>query len=211
VEYILIPARRGSKGLPLKNRLLVPELLQKLNDVGLSSRVILSTDDEWIQKRVARFEIKIRHRPHEIANDTAPMRAVLLDIIEHYKIEEDSNIMTLYPTYPERTYDDICKFIDFYYENNLNSALCKKNIKTHPYLCLIEKGICSETLIDHNLYRRQDYPKCFEISHFICASRASEVKKLNYQLFNDSTGFYSISDKIDIDHKVDLNKWKNEA
>ena len=114
MEYILIPARRGSKGLPLKNRLLVPELLQKLNDVGLSSRVILSTDDEWIQKRVARFEIKIRHRPHEIANDTAPMRAVLLDIIEHYKIEENSNIMTLYPTYPERTYDDICKFIDFY-------------------------------------------------------------------------------------------------
>jgi len=172
---------------------------------------VLSTDDMWIQNQVTQFEIKIRQRPPGIANDMTPMRAVLLDIIEHYKIEEDSNIMTLYPTYPERNYDDICKFIDFYYENNLNSALCKKNIKTHPYMCLIEKGIYSKTLIDHKLYRRQDYPKCFEISHFICASKASEVEKLNNQLFNNSTGFYSISDKIDVDHKADLNKWKNEV
>lgn len=208
MEHILIPARHGSKGLPLKNRVLVPELLKKLDAVGLSSKVILSTDDEWLQN--LDFNIKVRNRPKHIANDTATMRSVLVDIVEHYNLNKNDSIMTLYPTYPERTYKDICKFLDFYYDNNLNSALCKKDVKTHPFMCLIENEIYSKSLIDHDLYRRQEYPKCFEISHFICASKVFEIQNLNNQLFNDKTGFYKICDKIDVDQQTDLNKWRKK-
>ena len=92
----------------------------------------------------------------------------------------------------------------------MNSALCKKDVKTHPFMCLIENEIYSKSLIDHDLYRRQEYPKCFEISHFICASKVFEIQNLNNQLFNDKTGFYKICDKIDVDQQTDLNKWRKK-
>ena len=65
-----------------------------------------------------------------------------------------------------------------------------------------------EQIIQHDLYRRQDYPECFEISHFICMLRAGEIKSLNNQLYNNSTGFYKISDKLDVDYKEDFEKFK---
>ena len=68
--------------------------------------------------------------------------------------------------------------------------------------------IHGEQIIQHDLYRRQDYPECFEISHFICMLRAGEIKSLNNQLYNNSTGFYKISDKLDVDYKEDFEKFK---
>ena len=96
----------------------------------------------------------------------------------------------------------------FFNENNLNSALCKKSVKTHPYLCLKENGIYHEPLVDHELYRRQDYPPCFEISHYLCQHRVKELQKINNQLYNLDTGFYAIEEKIDVDYKKDFKKWK---
>ena len=195
--------------MPLKNREMVPSLMEKLAAVGLLSKVILSTNDPCLQNLENKYKIKVRKRPKDISDDTASMKLVLLDLIEHYKLDEQENIMTLYPTYPERTYKDICEFSDFFIDNDLSSALCKKDIKTHPFMCLIEDGIYAAALIKHKLYRRQDYPKCFEMSHFICACRISEVKNLNDQLYNEKTGFFYIPDKIDVDHIEDYEKWEN--
>ena len=195
--------------MPLKNRAIVPSLLKKLAEVELLSKVILSTNDPWLQDLGDKFKIKVRTRPKNISDDLTSMKSVLLDVIKYYKLDEQENIMTLYPTYPERTYKNICEFEDFFHENDLRSSLCKKDIKTHPFMCMIEDGIYAAPLINHTLYRRQDYPECFEISHYICASRVSEVIYLNDQLYNEKTGFFHISDKIDVDYEVDYKKWKN--
>ena len=210
MDYILIPARRGSKGFPFKNRSLVVPLIEKVLSYGFDCNIILSTNDEHIIEACKHFPIIIRERPEQHADDVATMKSVLLDVIEHCSLEHEKTILTLYPTYPERTKQEIEGFFNFYKNNSLSSALCKKSVATHPYMCLKENGIFHETLIDHELYRRQDYPACFELSHYLCLHRVKEVEKINNQLYNSSTGFFPIEEKIDVDYEKDYKKWKNK-
>jgi CMP-N-acetylneuraminic acid synthetase len=68
------------------------------------------------------------------------------------------------------------------------------------------KGLFGKQLKAHDLYRRQDYPVCFEISHFISIFTSGELYKLNNNLYNGSTLFYKIPDMIDVDYRTDLKK-----
>jgi CMP-N-acetylneuraminic acid synthetase len=62
-------------------------------------------------------------------------------------------------------------------------------------------------LIPHNLYRRQDYPKVFEISHFISIFMGFELDNLNSNLYNNDTIFYPIDNIIDVDTQKDLDSF----
>ena len=115
----------------------------------------------------------------------------------------------MYLTYPERTWADIQKLVEYYHNNTQNSSiLCKKQITSHPYLMMYElqdnKG---KQLIKHDFYRRQDYPSCFEISHFIAIFNSDIVEQLNNNLYNDNTIYYSIDNVIDVDYQKDLEKY----
>jgi CMP-N-acetylneuraminic acid synthetase len=68
-------------------------------------------------------------------------------------------------------------------------------------------NLMGEQLRPHNLYRRQDYPKVFEISHFIAIFNVDELENLNDNLYNNNTIFYPIKDIIDVDTKNDLDKF----
>ena len=87
-------------------------------------------------------------------------------------------------------------------------CLCRKKTNSHPYLCFesLPKHK-AKPVIEHTLYRRQDYPECFEVSHFISIFRTEELNKLSDQLYNENTIFYSIEDKIDVDHEEDFLKY----
>jgi CMP-N-acetylneuraminic acid synthetase len=113
----------------------------------------------------------------------------------------------LYLTYPERTWLDIKDAYTFFVDNEANSLLCKKDIKsTHPYLYMFDldnnKG---SQLVKHNLYRRQNYPVVFEISHYVCIFNVNEFTNLNNNLYNDETFFFKIDDVVDVDTKTDLD------
>ena len=61
-------------------------------------------------------------------------------------------------------------------------------------------------IITHDLYRRQDYPKCFEISHFICIFKVNELNNLNKNMYNDNTIFFPIDCVVDVDTQKDFDK-----
>ena len=72
-------------------------------------------------------------------------------------------------------------------------------------MCLArDREIHGKKIFEHDLYRRQDYPDCFEISHFIVILNCEELDKVNSQMFNDETGFYQIDEKIDVDYVKDF-------
>lgn len=196
--YYVVPARKGSKGLPHKNRLLI----EKAGYLRELENVILSTNDEYFHGK----GFIIHKRRDDLANDTASMKDVLLSIIDDFKIKHSDTIVLLYLTYPERTKEDIKRGLDFFFENGLRSMLCRKPVKTHPYLCIYESG---GQVIKHNLCRRQDYPKVFEISHYLGIFKADEVRVLNNNLYNMYTGFLDIEDKIDVDTEKDLIQYEN--
>jgi len=204
---VIIPARKGSKGLPYKNRKLVPIILESI--VNKFNDVIITTDDNHIieyAKKINKKNIKIRNRPHELSKDNTSMKDTISDVVKFYDIKND--LIILYPTYPERTIADIDNIYNVYVKKNFKSMLCAKKVKTHPYMCLKkEEGMLASQIFKHDLYRRQDYPDCFEISHFVVIINSQEIKNVNNQMYNDATGFYSIDDKIDVDYIEDLNNF----
>jgi len=203
---ILIPARRDSKGLPFKNRKLLSTTLQTIPD-ELKNRVVINTNDEFIIQNCMVMGLRYYKRPEIYAVDESSTKSVIVDMINSGYL--NGNVIMLYLTYPERTWDDILKAYEFFITNNSKSLLCKKQIKgTHPYLYMLElDNNMGEQIREHNLYRRQDYPKVFEISHFISIFNTNVINELNNNLYNKETIFYPIDDIIDVDTEKDLNKF----
>lgn len=201
----IIPARRNSKGLPRKNRI----LLEKTTNIipkKLKSKIIISTDDEFIIEKYSN-QYNIIKRSEKNSSDVASTQDVLEELIPHIKTK---NVIMLYLTYPERTYQDVIEAINFYESNKAKSMLCSKEIKTSPFLMMYKEGYRGKQIVKHNLYRRQDYPECFEISHFICIFSLQELKKLNKNLYNENTLFFPIKEKIDVDTPIDLEKYEKQ-
>ena len=208
---IVIPARRGSKGVPFKNRILLEHTLNIIPD-SLRGDVIISTDDDFIIEKAKEYKVKAVRRSDKLSSDEASVKDVLINLIKNENISCQQTIIMLYLTYPERTWEEVESILSFFNDNDAKSVLCKKEVKTHPHMCMFEAadGLRGEQVVRHNLYRRQDYPRCFEISHYMCAIKASEVNNLNKNLYNKDTFFYQIEDKIDIDYKKDLEAYNDK-
>jgi hypothetical protein len=65
-------------------------------------------------------------------------------------------------------------------------------------------------IVDHDLYRYQDYPEVFEISHYIAIQEVGELPNLNRNLYNEDTVFYPIENVIDVDYEEDFEKFLKE-
>jgi CMP-N,N'-diacetyllegionaminic acid synthase len=206
---IVIPARLGSKGIPFKNRKLCSYTLESIPH-EYRDKVIINTDDDFLIQNCLVTGLKYYKRPENLGLDTTSTKDVMVDMVNNYGLS--GVIITLYLTYPQRTWDDIINAYHFFNKKKSKSLLCKKEIKgTHPYLYMLEKdNNMGEQLVKHNLYRRQDYPKVFEISHFISIFKSDELINLNNNLYNENTIFYNINEKIDIDNEEDfINFIKN--
>ena len=207
MRYFVIPARKGSKGLPFKNRKLFSFTASSIPE-GLRESVIVSTDDEEIEKSAKEWGFSLLKRSESLSVDDVSIRDVLSDVKSHFKMQENDDIIMLYLTYPQRTFEDIKGIYDFYKQSSANSLLCKKEAKTTPYLCYHEVGkFNGEKIIEHDLYRRQDYPKCFEVSHYVAIMKAGIVDKLDNNLYQKDTVFYSIDDVIDVDTGEDFKRF----
>lgn len=207
-SIFIIPAREGSKGFPHKNRKLFDFTAQSLAKVSPSS-VIVSTDDPEIKRKAGGYGFTVHERSEKNSDDFASIKQVISEVVNDLGIQKKL-IHVLYLTYPERTFSDIENAARFLEMNRANSLLCRKHPNSHPYLCFESlPGYKAKPVIKHNLYRRQDYPECFEVSHFIAIFRSEELNQLSDQLYNEQTIFFAIEDKIDVDHEEDLIRYGN--
>lgn len=205
---IVIPARRNSKGLPFKNRTLIKKTLNTIPD-EYKSNILVSTDDEYIIQICKDNSINYHVRSTTISADTTSTKEVMEALVKEGFLKSEEVIIMLYTTYPERKWDDVLKFYNFFISNNCNSLLTKYDINSsHPFLMAFEDGHKGKQIYKHNLFRRQDYPKVFEISHYICIFKVKELKNLNNNLYNDDTFFYRLEKKIDVDTKEDLERYE---
>jgi CMP-N-acetylneuraminic acid synthetase len=203
---IIIPAREGSKGYPHKNRTLFKYIETQIRN--WANDTIISTDDSFIIELAQNFNtnLKIHHRKKELAQDDTSVKDVILSVIEDFNIK-DEILIILYLTYPERTLKNITTALKFFIKHDAKSLLCKKPIITHPYMCLKKTDeLHGKQVTEHNLYRRQDYPECFEICHFISIMHSKEVPNLNLNLYNDDTIYFPLDKVVDVDLPSDMEK-----
>lgn len=213
MDWIIIPARKGSKGLPGKNRSLFKYTAEIIPEF-MKQRTIVSTDDLELMTIADSYGFNLLYRSSENSTDTADMNSVLSEVLvtNPEKIQEKDIIVMLYLTYPERTWNDVVNAYLHFKNKYARSLLCCEQMRldeTHPYLYMYDNGNgTGRQIVHHNLYRRQDYPNVFKISHFVFLSYADEIKELNKNLYNERTVFYSVNSHIDVDTVSDLNRFK---
>ncbi|MFA7219290.1 MAG: hypothetical protein WC119_02140 [Synergistaceae bacterium] len=207
IHYI-IPARRNSVGVSFKNRILLSQTTNSLPR-KIYKDTIVSTDDEFIIDVAAKIGMNTIKRSLELSKSDTPIKIVIEDVIDKWKIDKNDDIVMLYLVYPNRKWKQIKKAYEFYKENNAKSLLCCYDVDVHPCLTLFAednyKGI---PIISHEYFRRQDYPKCFNLSHYVSIFNAGEINNLNSDLYNGDTVFYHIDKPIDIDSQKDMDQFK---
>jgi len=205
--FFIIPARRDSKGLPFKNRKLLDYTINNI-PIELHEKTIVTTNDEKIIEKLSATNINVLRRDEQLCLDDISIKDVMLDVVKKFQMKSNDTIVMLYLTSPDRKFSNIKKILDYYYERKIKTLTCCVEPKTHPYLVLFKKeNQKGEQVIKHDLYRRQDYPECFEIRHFVCIFQVDEIQKLNSNMYNESTIFYKIDSDIDVDHENDLKEF----
>lgn len=204
---IVIPAREGSKGVPFKNRMLFDFTADIIPEHLKSSTYILSDDIEIIQKGRDRG-FNITPRPALLSKDSTSTKETMEYFIKYVSLKNkiEDTVVMLYLTYPERTWDEVEKAIEFMNKRKATSLLCKKEININPYLILKEEDEDKGSqLFQHDIYRRQDAEPCFELSHYISIFNTSVINSLNNNMYNNDTVFMPISSNtIDVDTEKDL-------
>jgi len=205
--FFIIPARRDSKGLPFKNRKLLDYTINNI-PIELHEKTIVTTNDEKIIEKLSATNINVLRRDEQLCLDDISIKDVMLDVVKKFQMKSNDTIVMLYLTSPDRKFSDIKKILGYYYERKIKTLTCCVEPKTHPYLVLFKKeNQKGEQVVKHDLYRRQDYPECFEIRHFVCIFQVDEIQKLNSNMYNESTIFYKIDSDIDVDHENDLKEF----
>ena len=199
---ILIPARAGSKGWPGKNRSLFSKTAEII-PAGLYDQVDVFTNDGVIKSIGRNYGFNIVPRTEWAAKDESTTKEMMTEYTSH--LTGNNTVVMLYVTYPDRAWHDVEQAIRIFGDNDLDSLLCKKEIKTSPYLMMYEEDKNrGRQIIPHNLSRRQDYPPVFELSHYISIINTRCLDDLNNNLYNEDTYFMPISDCRDVDSIWDM-------
>jgi len=189
----IIPARKGSKGVPGKNKKLLngkPLIAYSLEYALQHSspeNICVSTDDLEIMELTKKYGIPTPFvRPDELATDTATSFDVLLHAINFYENQGKvyDTIVLLQPTSPFRKAEHLNAAIsNFNGETEAVFSVCVTN--SNPYYVLFEEG--SEGFLQRSkeidISRRQDAPIVYEANGSIYVISIAALKK--YKSWNE--------------------------
>jgi len=182
----VVPARGGSKRIPLKNiaplagKPLLAYTLEAIRDAGLFDNAVVSTDDAKIAGVAADFGISCIERPSELGGDSVSTEAVLLDAIKQWcgKDSEPSVewVMTLPPTSPLRSAKTIRLFASMVDSDNIATD-CFMSVTEDrgDYWRFNDKGVFCRLFPDAPR-RQQDRMPLFEENSAIYVTRVAALQ-----------------------------------
>lgn len=170
----LVPARRGSKGLPLKNikKMLGKPLIAWTIEQALESKyldkVIVSTDGQDIAKLANKYGAEVPFlRPKEFATDDSPTSDVVMHAL-NYLGEQDEfydYIAVLEPTSPLRNRGDIDNGIKMLVDNAAADSLVTVG-EIHTEHPMVAKRMVNNLVVPYinnkkSIYQRQQCNKAY--------------------------------------------------
>lgn len=208
----VIPARGGSKSIPLKNiyplcgRPLLVYTIEAARASRYIRRCIVSTDHPEIAKVAADHGAEVVLRPPELATDAAPTEWALIHAIETldekgFKVDF---VVTLEPTSPLRT----TRLIDLCIGKAIEEpdADCVMTVKeTRKCYGRLVKGRF-EYLLQNQPRRRQDREPLYEESSTVYVTRTSSLfhyksvigKQIYAVIVEDPEEIVDINEPLDI-------------
>lgn len=133
----IIPARGGSKGIPKKNIKVLngkPLIEYTINAAKRSKldRVVVSTEDDEIAAICHLLNVEVISRPDNLAADNTPTKPVLQDVINRLDEKFDA-VMTLQPTSPLRSAEDINNAIKLFSSDKQADSLVSVVVLSHNF------------------------------------------------------------------------------
>lgn len=206
----IIPARGGSKGIPKKNIKLLngKPLIAYTIEAALASnlyRIIVSTDCEEIANISKKYGAEVMMRPSHLAEDKTPTLPVLQDVILKLNEKFDA-VMTLQPTSPLRTLEDINKSIEIFSSDKEADSLVSVVEVPHSYMPEKLMSLNGKYLTGNSQVKRRQ-----EVSTIYARNGAAiyitKTEKLSEYIFGGKILPYFMSKikSFDID---DIEDWK---
>jgi CMP-N,N'-diacetyllegionaminic acid synthase len=184
---VVIPARAGSKGIPLKNskllegKPLIYYTIEAARSVFSDDQILVSTDGEEIKKIVEKTGLKVPFlRPDHLAQDHSGTYEVLLHAIEWAESMGyfPDSLVLLQATSPFRNAHQIQEAMDLY-DESLDMVVSVKETKANPYYVLMEENGSGflEKSKNGQFARRQDAPQVYELNGAIYVMNVQSLKK----------------------------------
>lgn len=215
----LIPARGGSKSIPLKNvatlagKPLIYYTIQAALESGVLDRLVVSTDSDKIAEAALSAGAEVPFmRPAELALDDTPGIEPPVHALEWFAKEADYRpdyLMTLQPTSPFRTADDIRAAVEIAQDKSADAVVSVCEVHDHPYWTksISDDGKLADFLpLERDYVRRQDLPPAYVLNGAIYMARAQLIlEKRTY--YSDDTYAYVMPRErsLDIDTAWDLH------
>ncbi len=212
----IIPARGGSKSIPLKNikpfqgiPLIAYTIIEALKSKYLD-RIIVSTDDDRIAQIAREYGAEVPFiRPKDLATDISPT----LPVIQHALLFLESKgyiphfVVLLQPTSPLREVKYIDEAIKKILETNAETVLTLTESEIHPYWMRKLDGDKVYPFIDsgEKSLRRQDLPAIYRLNGAVIVSKTETILSGKPWQQQDIRGIIMETiDSIDIDTPLDF-------
>ena len=212
----IIPARKGSKGIPDKNITLlnviplVEHTIKQAKNVEIVDKIIVSTDSDEVSAIAKIYDIEVKGlRPNELANDTAILYDVLRYEIKNYDLISNGFevLVLLQPTSPLRRSYMIENAIINFIDENQESAVSVSEVEEHPiFMRTIDKKNKLLKILDiDSTVRRQELPKYYRVNGMIYINKINDIED-KYISLNDNMNPIIIPKEyaVDIDSYDDL-------
>mgnify|MGYP006112158355 CR=1 FL=1 len=210
----IIPARKGSKGIPNKNTKLLngkPLINYTLDyaskvSTGLD-KVCITTDDNKVKELAKKYDFDILKRPSKLATDSSSMNDVVKHVIEKYNRQGIffKAFIILQPTSPIRHINDFNK-IELLYTPEIDMVVSVRKARENPYYLLYEENSSgfiakSKELI---ITRRQDAPEVYCLNGSIFMINPKSLDKSDISNFKKLVKFEMPYERsTDIDDSTD--------
>lgn len=184
---VVIPARKGSKGIPGKNKKLlngkplIAYTIEAALGIFEKEQICISTDDEDIVQLAESYGISVPFlRPAELSTDTAGSQEVLIHAYEFYREKgfDAAVVCLLQATSPFRTTKHISEATNAY-STDCDMLVSVVESKANPYFNLMEEsaeGFLEKSKVG-NFKTRQEAPKVYELNGAIYFINTTSLTK----------------------------------
>lgn len=214
-SIFIIPARKGSKGIPNKNTRIFFDkpLISYSIDYALSvckqkDIVCVTSNDKRVQEITEKYDdVEFLKRPESLANDNSSMESVLHHVIKCYEEKEIlfNSIILLQPTSPLRKVSDFSK-IKNKFKNTIDMVVSVKKAKENPYYLLYEEdknGFLNKSK-NSRITRRQDAPTVYCLNGSFFMINTTSLKNKSMADFSKILKVEMPSNRsIDLDNELD--------
>lgn len=171
-RLIIIPARKGSKGLPNKNKLLLGGIPLIQWSIDHATRefpechLIVSTDDLEIIDLCKILNVNYIHRSEALSSDSSMMIDVLADALNFYEKVTGISfelVILLQPTYPFRSREDALRLKELMDDSDFENIISVVRVNdAHPArMYKINDNKLYNLEYNYSFLNRQDLPPVY--------------------------------------------------